>query len=280
MTDVNYIPVQMQYNMENPNDKLYLEFKPAENLRRYICCYWVSPLFKDMSIDGRILPKKEIVMPDGCIDVLFGIDKNGNSCRNILVGTMSKGCIIGMEHDNLKTFGVRFYPGGLQAFLKESSKSFTDKMESIEELDDDIFIKLKIELSKIESVYDKINYANRYFTSIMRVAVPLDNEFQNVLYHIYQSKGLIKIKEIIDREVISEKKLRRIFYNRVGINTKAFIKIIRLQNAIGIINLNKSTKIVDVALDSGYYDESHFIHDFYDLAGLNPSEYLKCMIKE
>jgi len=79
---------------------------------------------------------------------------------------------------------------------------------------------------------------------------------------------------------MSEKQLRRIFYNRVGINTKTFIKIIRFQNATRMINLKKVDKIVDIALESGYYDESHFNHDFYDLSGMNPSGYLKYITKE
>lgn len=280
MVNIDFKPVQMQSNVMNSHGGLYLEFKPVENLKKYICCYWVSPLLTDASINHMDLPKREIVIPDGCIDLLFGIDKNGDSCRNILVGTMSKGSIVDMEHSNIKTFGIRFYPGGLQAFIKESSNTFTDKMELIDTLDKDVFVKLGRKLSRIRSVYDKINYANQYFTSIERNIIPWEDDFQNILYHIYKSKGIIKVKDITQQEVISEKQLRRIIYNRIGINTKTFLKIIRFQNAIKTINLKNPAKIVDIALESGYYDESHFIHDFYNLSGLNPSEYLKHITKE
>ncbi len=280
MDNLDFKPVQMQSNIVNSHGGLYLEFKPAENLKKYICCYWVSPLLTDTSIYKIDLLKSEIVIPDGCIDILFGTDKNGDSCRDILVGTMSKGSIVDMEHNNIKTFGIRFYPGGLQAFIKESSDRFTDKMELIDSLGQTAFVELGKELSRIHNVYEKINYANQYFTSIKREAIPLENDFQNILYHIYNSKGTIKIKDIAEQEVISEKQLRRIIYNRVGINTKTFLKIIRFQNVIRAINLKRSAKIVDIALEFGYYDESHFIHDFYDLSSMNPSEYLKYIGKE
>jgi hypothetical protein len=66
----------------------------------------------------------------------------------MLVGTMSKGSIVNMEHSNIEIFGIRFYPGGLQSFIKESSDKFTDKMEFIDTLSQDIFTEFEEELRR------------------------------------------------------------------------------------------------------------------------------------
>jgi AraC-like DNA-binding protein len=98
-----------------------------------------------------------------------------------------------------------------------------------------------------------------------------------MIYNIYKSKEIIQVKDIAQREVISEKQVTRIFNNRVGVSAKTFMKIIRFQNAIKIINTRKIAKLVDIALEEGYYDQSHFIRDFYEFTGINPSEYIKKM---
>lgn len=130
MITTNFEPIEIESNFINSYGKLYLEFMPSENLRKYICCYWVSPRFKNVGLNHMSLLQSEIIVPDGCIDVLFGTDKYGDGCRNILVGTMSKGSIVNIDHSNIETFGIRFYPGGLQALIKESYDKFTDKTYS------------------------------------------------------------------------------------------------------------------------------------------------------
>lgn len=278
MEKISFNPVQMQSDLINISG-LYAEFKPSENLRKYICCYWVSPLLSDASINQVETQNREIVIPDGCIDLLFGTDKDGKSCRNILVGTMSRGTAVNMEHNNIQTFGIRFYPGGLQAFINESASEFTDKMELIDTIGQDILIEFTKEISKIADISNKISFANRYFTLKMKVFIPWEDKFQNMLYHIYNSKGIIQVKDIAQREAISEKQVTRILYNRVGVGAKTFIKTIRFQNALKMINTKKTVRIVDAALEAGYYDQSHFIHDFYAFSSVNPSEYSKKIIK-
>lgn len=274
MRNRNFKPVQIKPSFISSSSKLYREFMPDENLKNYIYCYWVSPIVKDVLLNHMNLMQSEIVVPDGCIDVLFSTDKYGEGCLNILVGTMSKSSIVNMDHSNIETFGIRFYPGGLQAFIKENSDKFTDKMKFIDNIEQNFFIEFGKALSKLVSVESKINYANRYFTLNMKASIPWDNEFQNVLYRIYKARGIIKIKDITEAEVIGEKQLRRIFHSRVGISTKTFIKIVRFQNTLSLMNLKKDNKIVNFALDAGYYDESHFIHEFYKLSSMNPSEYI------
>ena len=48
----------------------------------------------------------------------------------------------------------------------------------------------------------------------------------------------------------------------------------RFQKAIDEIASVKQVKWTDVALESGYYDQAHFINDFRDFSGFTPKEYL------
>jgi len=119
-------------------------------LRKYIYCYWVTPLPIDIQTNQMIIPKDDIVIHDGCIDLLLGTTKDGKSCRNVLVGTMSKKSVVKMEYNNIQTFGIRFYPGGLQAFVNESVQEFTDKMELVDRIGQGLFIGFTEGMSNIQ----------------------------------------------------------------------------------------------------------------------------------
>jgi AraC-like DNA-binding protein len=249
-------------------DEAYLEFEPAQHLNRYIYCYWVSPAIVEGSLVERLVP-------DGCTDLLFGMDKAGNSCRNIIVGTMSEGATVNMDNDSIQTFGVRFYPGGLQAFIRESADKFTDKMEYIETLEQKILVELQQFLSRIPSIPEKIAFVNQYFTLKQRSNIQWENDFQNIVYCIYKSNGNIRLSEIARKEAISEKQITRIVHNRVGLSTKELINIIRMQNVLRIINANRRGKIIDIALETGYYDQAHFTKDFIKFCDMSPAKYLE-----
>lgn len=80
LTDIRgaFSPIQMQMNLAN-HSVLYNELKPSPNLQKYIYSYWVGPSLNEHSINNNKIPKDEIVVPDGCIDLLLGTDKDGAS---------------------------------------------------------------------------------------------------------------------------------------------------------------------------------------------------------
>jgi AraC-like DNA-binding protein len=42
-----------------------------------------------------------------------------------------------------------------------------------------------------------------------------------------------------------------------------------------VTQLKKETNLTTLALNTGYYDQSHFIHEFSEFAGVSPRAFLK-----
>jgi AraC-like DNA-binding protein len=61
----------------------------------------------------------------------------------------------------------------------------------------------------------------------------------------------------------------------VGVSPKQYLKIMRFQKAISAIENNVSIQWSQIALESGYFDQAHFIHDFKHFSGFTPNEYIK-----
>ena len=68
------------------------------------------------------------------------------------------------------------------------------------------------------------------------------------------------------------KQFERTFSKYVGVNPKKFASIVRFQNVIQINSKDKRT-LSQIAIDNGYYDQSHFIHDFKSITGLTPKAF-------
>jgi AraC-like DNA-binding protein len=60
----------------------------------------------------------------------------------------------------------------------------------------------------------------------------------------------------------------------VGITPKLFSRIQRFQQTRTFIQQNPFPDWTALALDLGYFDQSHFIRDFLEFSGLSPTDYV------
>ena len=72
----------------------------------------------------------------------------------------------------------------------------------------------------------------------------------------------------------SQKHFISLFKRHVGITPKAYLKIMRFQRAINEIEQRKNVNWTAISQDCGFYDQAHFINDFYLFSGFTPAEYL------
>lgn len=73
----------------------------------------------------------------------------------------------------------------------------------------------------------------------------------------------------------SQKHFISMFKQQVGISPKQYMKIMRFQNAVLEIERNGSVLWSEIALQSGFYDQAHFIHEFKNFSGFTPGEYIR-----
>ena len=73
----------------------------------------------------------------------------------------------------------------------------------------------------------------------------------------------------------SQKHFIDLFRRQVGVSPKQYLRLMRFQKAIEAIENKETIRWMDIALESGYYDQAHFIHDFKLFSGFTPNEYIK-----
>lgn len=63
------------------------------------------------------------------------------------------------------------------------------------------------------------------------------------------------------------------FSAQVGLTPKRFARVRRFQRVVRALARGDAPPFAELALACGYYDQSHFIHDFTEFAGLPPTAY-------
>ena len=115
-----------------------------------------------------------------------------------------------------------------------------------------------------------------YIENFLLNRLILDKDFERVEYAIKiieNSKGQIKTQVIAEEVCLGIKQFERIFSKHVGLNPKKFTSIVRFQNVIRMKMNNENANMYQLAFDNGYYDQSHFIHDFKNITGLSPRKF-------
>ena len=97
---------------------------------------------------------------------------------------------------------------------------------------------------------------------------------------IYATNGNISIQMLSRETGYSESYIRRIFKQIHGISPKEFERFIRFQTFLNAIHgAAGQVDSEELALNCGYYDQSHMLKDFRAFAGTTPEKYKK-LLKE
>ena len=265
-----YRPFQSMSETVRQCDSIYCrEYVPCEYLQPYISCYWT--MTSEIELEEPILHR---VIPDGCIDIIFDLNERSYRQASSIVGTMTKPIFAELK-GQVNYVAIRFLPGGFLHFFNSPVYDFTDRIIPLEMISAKKGCNLTEQLFMENHIGNKIKLLENYLENLLTTNNRNDPIIKNALHNILKNKGNIRVSELSKNVNSSQRQLCRKFDKWVGISPKAFCRIIRFQNILRTLHHHSKCNLLSIALDGGYYDQSHFIHEFNSCCGLNPSEFLK-----
>jgi AraC-like DNA-binding protein len=166
---------------------------------------------------------------------------------------------------------IVFRPHGVKSFFNFPITELLNENISLQDLINNEAIELEDKLLSSPNNKQRIAHLENFLIG----RLIYNNEFERVehaIKMIENAKGQIKAQNIAYEVCLGIKQFERTFSKYVGINPKKFASIIRFQNVIQMNSKGKRS-LSQIAVDSGYYDQSHFIHDFKNLTGLTPKAF-------
>jgi len=91
---------------------------------------------------------------------------------------------------------------------------------------------------------------------------------------LYYNAGSARVGDVADGLNMSARHFDRRFREATGLTPKRFQRVARFHHVMRQLLLERRSGYLETALDSGFYDQAHFIHECRDFTGRTPGELL------
>lgn len=256
----------------------YRYILPSEHLKEYVDYYFI--IEKDSGENA--LPVEVFPAPQAEMVFTYGDERSsysviGNSEERLSSDYAVSGFFTQKAiYRNTRRLGVimvGFKPWGIQPFIDFSISKITNQNLDIKDVYPVKLRTMEDEIRSAQTDEARISIIEKFLVSILRSHKP-DLLINESVKQISGSKGQIPIHELARTFHLCEKQFKRRFVRTVGITPKLFSRLVRYQYILSLMD-NNQIKLLDIAIRTGFYDESHFIREFEDFTNTSPKSYLK-----
>jgi|HubBroStandDraft_6_1064221.scaffolds.fasta_scaffold93204_3 AraC-like DNA-binding protein len=219
------------------------------------------------------------MMPSGELGVILNLRDDrltvsGEIFRGALVaGAATKPFLLETAQQTL-SMGIVFRPGGAFSFLGPPVSKMRDCSVGLDELWGLDSIELRERLVLAETVSAKFSALE----SFLRRRMARTRESHPAVKYALEQFGTPwprAISEVTACIGLSKARFARLFQEQTGLTPKLFCRLQRFQRSVRRLHSASCIDLPEVALDLGYYDQPHFIHEFHEFSGVTPTAYLR-----
>ena len=240
----------------------FSRYQPSPALAPYVRNYWTGRSNQCLGT-----PIEQRVVPDACIDIVVCRTDPTASFSARIVGTMTRPLVDTLQ-GTVDFLGIRFSPGGFSRFFNRPAADFTDQLIPLEKLSGTSVLSRTI--AQAPDMTEVLIHLETFLLQKRRNDL-WDVHLADVFSGIETSEWMSTLAQFAKQAHCSERQLRRKFYEHIGVSPKMFCRIARFKQALKALRRSARKSLLDIALDAGYYDQAHFIHDFKHFYGDTPS---------
>jgi AraC-like DNA-binding protein len=247
---------------------LYQEHPPHPALAPYLACLWTCQVFPGAS------PVTHRVLPDNCMDILW----QDVAALSRVSGMMSTVVQVPV-HQPVRTIAARFKPGAAAHFFAMPLHELADQHPLLDDLWDGAAARQFTDAlwSRTLSDTEAVATVERLLLQRLRNTATgtTPGLADAAVAAIERSHGTLRIETLAAQLGVSRQHLSSQFRARVGLGAKQFARVCRFRQASARIRAADPRQLdwARLALDLGYYDQPHLIHEFRQLSGSTPESF-------
>lgn len=258
---------------------LYLERIPAAPLAPSVRMLWYAQT-------QSAAHHRERILPSGCVQIILNLARDYVlDCPEglpdlqrppaLIVGARSVYEIVDTS-DMADLIGIVFSAAGFTPFASDAAHLFSNRTVALDCIWGNTAQSLRERLRELASPEARLDLLERFLRA--RFASQLDRrprppQIQFALRWFAHNPGIASVAETTRQIGWSERRFSQVFREEVGLTPKVWCRIQRFQCAVRQLHAGVDIPWAELALDCGYYDQSHFANEFRAFSGVDATTY-------
>ncbi|TMU85841.1 AraC family transcriptional regulator [Bacillus sp. BHET2] len=260
-----FLPIQSP-SILHSNGRNYQEYNPNHALSPYVACYWSLDYYASDT------PETHRILPDGCVDIIVDLTASSPSKGAFITGLMTRFETLTFTNEQ-HFFGIRLFSKHARGFLHYPVQEFIDDRVYLEDVWGMEGLLFTEEIQEALGTLERMDIVETKLIHLLRSLGNhrIPDSLQTSLHYIFMNHGMNSIQTLAEKVSYSERTIRRVFKEELGVSPKEFSRIIRFQSMLKNLHSVQNGSLMEVALHYGYYDHAHFTNEFKHFYGLVPS---------
>ncbi|WP_109125682.1 helix-turn-helix domain-containing protein [Dyella sp. C11] len=194
------------------------------------------------------------------------------SAASVIGGPCLRSQIIDTS-EQVRVLGVVFRPGGAHAFTGEDHEALVDRDIGLEDIFGSSAHQLRERLLDTPCPHRRLALLEQWLLAHMRMP-QLAPEVLYALADMGARPQVARIGRLVRDTGLSEYRFGRLFRRQVGMGPKRYARLMRFRYVVDAVYRSSSVNWSAVAIDGGYGDQAHLVHEFRDFAGMTPTAFM------
>jgi AraC-like DNA-binding protein len=253
-----------------------VEHVPAAPLNQCIRMLWYTQA-------PNVLHKRERVLPGGHVQVILNLardflldcseDAPAQRMAPSLIGGARSAYAIIDSSDMADLMGIVFHPGGFAPFAFDAVDIFTNQNISLEDVWGARARALRERLRDASSPDARFRILEDFLLQTFVARITNNKMVEFALSRFGHNSAVSRVKEVARETGWSMRYFSQIFREHVGLSPKVWCRIQRFQRAVQQLHSGVDVPWAELALECGYYDQSHFANEFRAFSGIDATSY-------
>lgn len=259
---------------------LFRSYKPAAPLDEFIENFWMY--------EGYDSPhSRERIFPSGTFELVFnlrddelriyktaGFDQYERFSGAIVSGPYN-GFFRSDTAEEASVMGVHFKPGGASPFIGPLAGEFADTHTDLDTIWGRTAAEIRERLCGAVSPEIRFRLLESVLLSRLSGRFKRHAAVSMALRTLAQTGTRMTTRQLARQADLSDKRFIDVFRSEVGLTPKVFNRILRFQRLRASLYENSTPDWTQLALQHGYFDQSHLIRDFLAFSGFSPAAYYR-----
>lgn len=255
-------------------DAAYAELKPPAPLDRFVRLVW------SLELDGGTPGEPQPIIPDGCPELVLNfadpfVRRWGNArerqSRMLVAGQITRSVLVEPQ-GRIFLVGVRLHPWAFRPLLEVPALELRDH---ILPMSDVAPRRLHDGLAVVAPSTTAQATARQVMSALTAyvAAVDVPNQLARRAVRSLLTAGQpLSVRQLASACGRSARQIQRAFRDELGLSPRTFIRIRRMQWAMGIALSQPHLTWATIAARCEFHDQAHLIRDFRQFVGCAPGE--------